>query len=47
VGKTGVLGIRERDGYVRAVVLEGTTSEEIVNHIFVMESPIPNDRRAK
>ena len=39
VGKTGVLGIRERDGYVRAVVLEGTTSEEIVNHIFARVMP--------
>ena len=34
VGKTGVLGMRERDGNVKAVVLTGTTSEEIVGHIF-------------
>ena len=34
VGKTGVLGMRERDGMVRAVVLSGTTAPEMVNHIF-------------
>ena len=33
VGKTGVLGMRERDGQVRAVVLDGTTSQEILGHI--------------
>lgn len=34
VGKTGVLGMRERNGYVKAVVLSGTTEKEILGHIF-------------
>lgn len=34
VGKTGVLGLRERDGNVKAIVLSGTTSQEITGHIF-------------
>lgn len=33
VGKTGVLGMRERGGQVKAVVLNGTTATEIVGHI--------------
>lgn len=34
VGKTGVLGMRERDGHVKAVVLNGTTEKEILGYIF-------------
>lgn len=34
VGKTGVLGMRERGGHVKAVVLNGTTEKEILGHIF-------------
>jgi transposase-like protein len=34
VGKTGVLGLRERDGNVKAIVLSGMTSREITGHIF-------------
>ncbi len=34
VGKTGVLGMRERGGSVKAVVLNGTTSTEMIGHIF-------------
>lgn len=39
VGKTGVLGMRERDGYVKAVVLNGTTAPEILGHIFANVLP--------
>lgn len=39
VGKTGVLGMRERNGNVKAVVLSGTTSREIVGHIFANVQP--------
>jgi transposase-like protein len=39
VGKTGVLGMRERDGNVKAVVLTGTTAKEIVGHIFANVQP--------
>lgn len=39
VGKTGVLGMRERDGNVKAVVLISTTSQEIVGHIFANVEP--------
>jgi transposase-like protein len=39
VGKTGVLGMRERDGHVKAVVLDGTTTEEITGHIFANVAP--------
>lgn len=34
VGKIGVLGMRERDGNVRAVVLKDTSAQEIIGHIF-------------
>lgn len=34
VGKTAVLGLRQRDGSARAVVLSGTTAAEMVSHIF-------------
>lgn len=33
VGKTGVIGFRERDGRVRATVLHGTTANEIQWHV--------------
>lgn len=33
VGKTGVLGMRERNGHVKAVVLNGTSAPEILGHI--------------
>lgn len=39
VGKTGVLGMRERDGHVKAVVLNGTTAPEILGHIFANVLP--------
>ncbi|MBP8277250.1 MAG: IS1595 family transposase [Propionivibrio sp.] len=39
VGKIGVLGMRERDGHVKAVVLNGTTTEEITSHIFANVAP--------
>lgn len=39
VGKTGVLGMRERDGNAKAVVLTGTTANEIVGHIFANVQP--------
>jgi len=39
VGKMGVLGMRERNGNVKAVVLSGTTSREIVGHIFSNVQP--------
>jgi transposase-like protein len=39
VGKTGVLGMRERNGYVKAVVLNGTTAPEILGHIFANVLP--------
>lgn len=39
VGKVGVLGLRERDGQVRAVVLQGTTAGEILGHIFAHVEP--------
>lgn len=39
VGKTGVLGMRERDGQVKAVVLNGTTSTEMIGHIFANVLP--------
>lgn len=39
VGKTGVLGMRERDGRVKAVVLNGTSAQEIVGHIFARVMP--------
>ncbi len=39
VGKIGVLGMRERDGHVKAVVLNGTTTEEITGHIFANVAP--------
>lgn len=34
IGKIGVLGMRERDGNVRAVVLKDTSAQEIIGHIF-------------
>lgn len=34
VGKIGVLGMRERGGKVRAVVLRGTSAPELLGHIF-------------
>jgi len=34
VGKTAVMGMRERGGRVNAVVLNGTTSTEMLGHIF-------------
>ena len=39
VGKTGVLGMRERNGHVKAVVLNGTTAPEILGHIFANVLP--------
>jgi transposase-like protein len=39
VGKTGVLGMRERNGHVKAVVLNGTTAPEILGHIFANVAP--------
>lgn len=39
VGKTGVLGMRERNGNVKAVVLKGTTEKEILGHIFANVLP--------
>jgi len=39
VGKTGVLGMRERDCNVKAVVLTGATSQEIVGHVFANVEP--------
>lgn len=39
VGKTGVLGMRERNGYVKAVVLNSTTAQEIIGHIFANVKP--------
>lgn len=39
VGKTGVLGIRERNGHVKAVMLNGTSAPEILSHIFANVLP--------
>lgn len=39
VGKTGVLGMRERDGRVKAIVLNGTSAQEIIGHIFARVIP--------
>lgn len=39
VGKIGILGMRERNGHVKAVVLTGTTAQEIVGHIFAHVLP--------
>jgi transposase-like protein len=39
VGKIGVLGMRERDGRVKAFVIDDTTAQELVGHIFANVLP--------